>query len=148
MKTTIFVILVLILSSCLPEDPRGNKYDLTSIETPPESQFSEPGGQTINCFTEGSNCWQFIEPGTTVNYPPALTEFYSSYYSNSITSFFNNYNWLELFPSGSLTSTEVELIINGTYGVQVMADSSIVVYSNPSAGLQTENVIFAWDRDK
>ncbi len=149
MKTIFFLIGISVsLISCQPEDPTPYSRKATGyIYVGSTNMLVAPGG--VRCPTAGNNCWLFLEPGDYPIYSrQSLNDFYSDYFANDITHYFQNYNWRQVFPTGApINDTEVQKIINGQYGVKVLSDSSIVVLKNPSLGITDDNILFALDRN-
>lgn len=139
-----WVLCAIFFSQCEQQPPI---YELNFVEL--VEDVCDPENFWIYCLEPGNNCRRSNPKRIEYYTGPdgdVLNQFYHYYRVGNLPYFFNHYDWETAFPDfeGHNIATN---IINGTYKVEVLKDSSIVILQNPAQGVTLQNIIFAIDFD-
>lgn len=135
------VLLLFALTACNPHDTPPQQTLHAEYLLMPQSCLA-----IMICPNPGNNC-------SDVNATPVLAgskidmlnTFYRMYRHDSVNYFFRNYDWEATFPELNHNSDIVSKIMDGTYLVRLMGDSSIVIATDTT--LNASNIVFAYNRD-
>ena len=153
MKKNLWSLLCLsVIYSCQPDPSTTHKitgYDPGNGGGNRVATAISPG--QLYCQEAGRNCYLYLQEGDPepiYNTPTVLRNFYIDYFQDSLPRFFRENDWRQLFPPEyGMDTTEIAKVLNGTYGIKVLEDSSIIILTSSSASLATENIVYGFQRN-
>lgn len=126
--------------SCGPDNPEQPQqcYKADIVELPGLNPFY------IQCPNPGNNCAEApcpkYESGRAL-----LDSFYQAYDRNDVPSFFNSRDWTQVFPQLVKYPEAISNVKNGTYGVYVDPNGSVMISRNSNVrGSSDDEIVFAF----
>lgn len=133
-----------IFISCGPDTPEQPQqcYKADIIELPGLSSFY------IQCPNPGSNCAEAPCPQYETG-RALLDSFYRAYDRNEVPAFFNSRDWTQVFPLLAKYPETVANLKNGTYGVYVDPNGSVMISNTRNARISSDDdIVFAFKSEQ
>lgn len=138
------LVCIFIFTSCGPDHPEQPQqcYRADFIELPGLNPL------VIQCPNPGNNCAEAPCPQYETG-RALLDSFYNAYDRNDVASFFNSRDWTQVFPQLVKYPETISRIKNGTYGMYVDPNGSVMISKIPNARISSsDDIVFAFKSEQ